>query len=362
MIDRNRLSIALVITFALPSAEHASGQLLGPPATSEQIVMDATNVLGMTVAAPTGIPQKLVAEAQAIAIVPNMVRGAFVVGLQHGRGVLLVRDAAGGWQPPRMISITGGSIGYQIGVQSTDLILVFRTPQSVANLMNGTIKIGVDASAAAGPVGRQASAATDLPLEAEILSYSRARGAFIGVSIDGSSIALDGAADAFYYQPPGTVPTSAVQLIEMVTAYSGGGAALGPAQGGGQAHFAPKTPHDHRSDGARPVPNRWILQGAGELEAARQQLAAASQRLAMHLDDQWKRYLALPADVYVVNRVPSAQAIQEVVARYEEVSRRAEYGALATRPEFQETLGALLRLRELLGRVNQPLELPPPPK
>ena len=105
-----------------------------------------------------------------------------------------------------MIQITGGSIGYQIGVQATDLVLVFRTPQSVANVLRGTLKIGVDASAAAGPVGRQTSAATDLQLQAEILSYSRARGAFVGVSIDGSSISLDPTAEAMYYQPPGAVP------------------------------------------------------------------------------------------------------------------------------------------------------------
>src|SRR5262245_24957510 len=173
---------------------------------AEQEVVAATNVLIQTNSMPTGIPKSLMSEAQAIAIVPNMVRGAFVIGLQHGRGVLVTRGPQGAWQPPRMIQIAGGSLGYQVGVQSTDLILVFRTPQSVANLMKGTLKVGVDASAAAGPVGRQGSAATDLRLQAEILSYSRARGAFVGVSIDGSAITLDPAADQAYYQPPGTVP------------------------------------------------------------------------------------------------------------------------------------------------------------
>ena len=122
------------------------------------------------------------------------------------------RCAIGAWQAPRFIQITGGSVGYQIGVQATDLVLVFRTPQSVHNLLRGTMKVGVDASAAAGPVGRQTSAGTDLQLRAEILSYSRARGAFVGVSIDGSSISLDPAAEAMYYQPPGAFPASACQL------------------------------------------------------------------------------------------------------------------------------------------------------
>ena len=132
----------------------------------------------------------------------------------------MMRGPGGAWQPPRMVTMAGGSVGYQIGVQSTDLILVFRTPQSVANLLRGTLKVGVDASAAAGPVGRQASASTDLQLQAEILSYSRARGAFVGVSIDGSSISLDPGTDAAYYQPPGTIPASAMQLIQTLTAYS----------------------------------------------------------------------------------------------------------------------------------------------
>src|SRR6185436_20763760 len=140
--------------------------------------------------------------------------------VQHGRGVLVARDAQGNWQAPRMIQITGGSIGYQIGVQSSDLVLVFRTPQSVANLLRGTLKVGVDASAAAGPVGRQTSAGTDLGLNAEILSYSRARGAFVGVSIDGSSISLDPQAEVIYYQPPGVFPQSAYQLLQMITTYA----------------------------------------------------------------------------------------------------------------------------------------------
>jgi lipid-binding SYLF domain-containing protein len=178
----------LSLTVVLFTTGPAVAQLLAPPTAPHQIVIDAANVLTQSVAMPSGLPQKMIADAQGVAIVPNMVRGAFVIGLERGRGVLVVRGPEGAWQAPRMIEITGGSLGYQIGVQSTDLILVFRTQQSVANVMRGTLKVGVDASAAAGPVGRQASAATDLPLQTEILSYSRARGAFVGASIDGSSI------------------------------------------------------------------------------------------------------------------------------------------------------------------------------
>src|SRR3972149_6413599 len=100
----------------------ADAQLLGPPLSANQIVVDSTNVLSQSVSMPSGLPQSMLANAQGIAIVPNMVRGAFVIGVQHGRGVLLTRGPGGAWQPPRMIQITGGSLGYQIGVQSTDLI------------------------------------------------------------------------------------------------------------------------------------------------------------------------------------------------------------------------------------------------
>jgi lipid-binding SYLF domain-containing protein len=203
-----------VFAIMLTATQHGDCQVMVQPNPSEQVVLNATSVLAQTMTMQSGIPQNLLAGAQGIVIVPNMIRGAFIFGAQYGRGVLLVRNPQGGWQAPRMVTMAGGSFGYQIGVQATDLVLVFRTPQSVANLLAGTLKIGVDASAAAGPVGRQTSAATDLQLGAEILSYSRARGIFAGVSIDGSVISLDPAADALYYQPPGTIPASAMQLCK----------------------------------------------------------------------------------------------------------------------------------------------------
>ena len=189
-------SCALVLVLQFLAGIGLQAQVVMQPNPSEQVVINATNVLAQTMTMQSGIPQNLLAGAHGIVIVPNMLRGAFVVGAQYGRGVLLVRGPNGAWQGPRMVTMAGGSFGYQIGVQATDLVLVLRTPQSVANLLSGTLKIGVDASAAAGPVGRQTSAATDLQLGAEILSYSRARGLFAGVSLDGSVISLDPAADA----------------------------------------------------------------------------------------------------------------------------------------------------------------------
>jgi lipid-binding SYLF domain-containing protein len=323
----------------------ACGQVLVQPSPAEVTVINATNVFAQAmVMQGNSIPRNLLAQAHGIAIVPSMVRGAFVIGVQHGRGVLVARDALGNWQPPRMIQITGGSVGYQIGVQATDLVLVFRTPQSVANVLRGTLKIGVDAAAAAGPVGRQTSAATDLQLQAEILSYSRARGAFIGVSIDGSSISLDPAAEAMYYQPPGAVPASAAQLLQTITAYTAVAPAVGAA---GQAAIA---------GGAN-----WAPQGSTNREDSRRQLDLSSRQLSAHLDENWRRYLSLPGEVYVPNSNISPQAIQPALTNYENVAQNPQYAALQAKPEFQEALRSLRRLAEVRTASNTALELPPPP-
>lgn len=352
--------LALVLVGSRPCALAQAPAFASPV---EQEVVAATNVLVQTNMMPSGIPKSLMAEAQAIAIIPNMVRGAFVIGVQHGRGVLVTRGPQGAWQPPRMIQITGGSIGYQIGVQSTDLILVFRTKQSVDNLMRGTLKVGVDASAAAGPVGRQGSAATDLRLQAEILSYSRARGAFLGVSIDGSVISLDPAADQAYYQPPGTVPASAVQLLQYLTTYSSGPTSPPPTAtvvsiAQPAPTVAPTEPTAIATTAALPT----VPQEPSNIEAARQQLDAASRQLAASVDGDWKKYLALPPEIYIPYHTPDPLVLRQALSRYEEISRRPEFAALTSRPDFQATLKAMWQLAELQTDGNTPLQLPPPPK
>jgi lipid-binding SYLF domain-containing protein len=346
-----RLSIFAIwiLAFTLAIATCGNAQMLVQPSPAEVTVTNATNVFAQAMVMPgNSIPRNLLAEAQAIAILPSMVRGAFVVGVQHGRGVLVARDAQGSWQPPRMIQITGASLGYQIGVQATDLVLIFRTPQSVANVLRGTIKLGVDASAAAGPVGRQTSAATDLQLQAEILSYSRARGAFVGVSIDGSSIALDPTAEAMYYQPPGTVPASTVQLLQTIATYT---AAVPLAASAGQPAIA---------GGAN-----WVPQGASDMEQTRRQLDISARQLSAQLDEGWRRYLGLPPEVYTPNANVSPQSLQTALSHYETVERDPQYAALKARPEFQEALRSLRRLSEVRTAANTPfatrLTLPPPP-
>jgi lipid-binding SYLF domain-containing protein len=332
----------------------AQAQIIATQNPTEITVLDSTTVFAQAMAGQdTQIPRSVLANAQGIAIVPGMVRGAFVVGLQYGKGVLVTRDPAGNWQAPRMIQMAGGSFGYQIGVQATDLILVFRTPQSVANVLNGTLKVGVDASAAAGPVGRQASAGTDIGLSAEILSYSRARGAFVGVSIDGSSISLDPQAEVIYYQPPGVFPQSAYSLLQMITTY----AAVAPVAAPVAMAGAP---------GQVATTNGWVPAGtrSADTEGARQQLDSAWRQLSANpgLSEDWKRYLALPPDVSSPNSVPNPQAMQQALQHYQDVARQPQYQALTSRPEFQQALASLQRLSDARVASNTALQLPPPPR
>lgn len=147
----------------------------------------------------TGIPPSLLHNASGIAIVPGLIKVGFVVGGRYGTGVLAIREKGGGWSNPVFVSLAGGSLGWQIGAESTDVILVFKTGKSIDGIMKGKYTLGADAAVAAGPVGRRAEAATDERLQAEIYSYSRSRGLFAGVSLEGSALQIDDEANAAYY-------------------------------------------------------------------------------------------------------------------------------------------------------------------
>ena len=138
-----------------------------------------------------GIPASLLANAQGIAIVPNVVKGGLGIGIRFGRGILLVRDETGKWRPPSFITLAGGSFGWQIGVQATDVVLVFKNRKSVQTLLSGKLTLGADAAVTAGPVGRQAAAGADVTLRSAVFSYSRSRGLFLGLALDGTAIMID---------------------------------------------------------------------------------------------------------------------------------------------------------------------------
>ncbi|MCL5965655.1 MAG: lipid-binding SYLF domain-containing protein [Deltaproteobacteria bacterium] len=153
------------------------------------------------------IPPSLLADAQGIAIVPGVIKIGFVVGGQYGHGVLLVRGKGGEWSNPVFVTLASGSVGWQIGAQSTDFVIVFKTRRSIDGIMKGKYTMGADASVAAGPVGRNAAAATDVQLKAEIYSYSRSRGLFAGISLEGSALQIDDEGDAAFYGREGIRPS-----------------------------------------------------------------------------------------------------------------------------------------------------------
>lgn len=160
---------------------------------------NAIRVLREVMGAPDkAIPRELLQDAYAVAVVPDVVKAGFIVGGRRGSGLLSVKHN-GVWSNPSFVSITGGSVGFQAGVQSTDVILVFRNQRGIDSIVHGKFTLGADASVAAGPVGRNAQAATDGQLKAEIYSYSRARGLFAGVALDGSVIAIDNKANQRVY-------------------------------------------------------------------------------------------------------------------------------------------------------------------
>ncbi len=206
----------------------ASPVAIDPPSHETAVVEDSCQVLKEIMEIPAkGIPVALLADAQGIVVIPKMIKGGFVVGVRRGHGVMMVRDETNGWKPPVFVTVTGGSVGWQIGIQATDLILVFKTPKSIQKLLRGKFTIGVDAAAAAGPVRREMAAATDASLGAEIYSYSRSRGLFAGISLDGSAIQIDSGANAQYYRvtasAPGQVqevPPSAQKLLNAVAQYT----------------------------------------------------------------------------------------------------------------------------------------------
>ena len=183
---------------------------------------DAAVVLDEIMAAgDQAVPRAIMEKAEGIAVFPSLIKGGFVVGGQRGHGVLSVRDKkTGGWSAPAFLTITGGSIGAQFGAQAIDLVLVVNNQRGLEQLVKNQFKVGADAGVAAGPVGREASASTDLQMRALILSYSRARGLFAGITLNGSTIRQDRDANERFYgtayrtgqivfdglaTPPGTV-------------------------------------------------------------------------------------------------------------------------------------------------------------
>ncbi|MBO9718130.1 MAG: lipid-binding SYLF domain-containing protein [Pseudoxanthomonas sp.] len=259
--------ILLSLAIFLPIA----GQAVAAP-TEEERARDAVRVLSEIQQIPEqSIPDKLLDEARGIVVIPDTIKAGLVLGGRRGHGLMSVKSADGTWSNPVFVTLTGGSIGFQAGVQSADIVLVFRNDRSLDDIVNGKFTLGADAGVAAGPVGRNAAAATDGQLKAEIWSWSRARGLFAGVSLDGAVLQIDRDSQATIYgatttprmvfegrsqvSPPSAIIAFRDQLEEAThsarVARAGDGTAPAPA-------VAPQA----QSQGARPVAAPASTQGA----------------------------------------------------------------------------------------------------
>jgi lipid-binding SYLF domain-containing protein len=170
-------------------------------------VKAAGTVISEIMNVPDDIPQSVIDKADCVVVMPSVIKAAFIVGGSYGRGVLSCRSGRnfrGPWSAPSMMALEGASFGLQLGGQATDFVLLLMSPTSAANILKSKVKIGGDASAAAGPVGRNVSAETDASMRAEILSYSRARGLFAGISLSGSTLRPDNDGNKALYGKPVT--------------------------------------------------------------------------------------------------------------------------------------------------------------
>jgi len=219
------LALVLVIT-SLPFSATASAAT-----REEKRVSDAADVVDQLSRIPEkSIPSNLLSRAYGVAVIPNVVQAAFGIGARRGKGVLVVRQDDNSWSNPAFITLTGGSVGWQVGAESTDVILVFKTRKGVDGIANGKLTLGANASVSAGPVGRNAAAATDIEFKAEVYSYSRSRGLFAGIALEGAGVTMDRKANAAYYgstsmspekifaSSPNIAPNSANTFVQVLTA------------------------------------------------------------------------------------------------------------------------------------------------
>jgi SH3 domain-containing YSC84-like protein 1 len=189
-----KLTLGVCILFAATSLYAANKE--------QKRLENSGTVMQEVMGVPDNIPQELLEKAECVIVFPSVLKAAFVVGGSYGRGAMVCRTGEhfnGPWGSPAMYALEGASVGFQLGGQATDLVLLVMNERGAASILNSKVKLGADASAAAGPKGRDASADTDLYMRSEILSYSRSRGLFAGVSLEGSTLRPDDDANADIY-------------------------------------------------------------------------------------------------------------------------------------------------------------------
>jgi lipid-binding SYLF domain-containing protein len=194
-MNRTRFLLAFMLTAVLALSAYAQSK-------EQDRVESAGTVVKEIMDIPDNIPQSVMDKADCVVVLPSVLKAAFIVGASYGRGVMTCRAGAnmrGPWGAPSMMALEGGSFGLQLGGQATDFVLLLMSERSASSILSSKVKIGGDASAAAGPVGRNASAETDVTFRAEILTYSRARGLFAGISLAGSTLRPDNNANQALY-------------------------------------------------------------------------------------------------------------------------------------------------------------------
>ena len=248
------LAAVTLLAVALSSSAFAATR-------EEKRVADAADIVDRFSRIPeSSIPPSLLSRAYAVAVFPNVVKAAFGLGARRGKGILVVRQDDNSWSNPAFVTITGGSVGWQIGAGSTDFILVFKTRKGVDDIANGKLTLGANASVAAGPVGRHGSVATDVTFKAEVYSYSRSRGLFAGVALEGAGVTMDRHANAAFYgdvsltpekifvSSPNIAPDIANTFVQVLTAQTtrlptspGMSAGTGPSPDGVEEEASVKT-------------------------------------------------------------------------------------------------------------------------
>jgi lipid-binding SYLF domain-containing protein len=194
------LSIALALAVILSSSGLRTASAKDTAGDERERAVKAAEVLtDIMQISENGIPNELMERAEAVAVFPHVVKGAFGLGGEFGKGLVSERRANGKWSAPSFVKIGGGSFGLQLGVQSTDLVLVFTSREGFKGLLDGKVKLGADAAVAAGPVGRNAQVATDVLLKSPVLAYSRSKGVFAGIALDGSVVSIDDSANRKVY-------------------------------------------------------------------------------------------------------------------------------------------------------------------
>lgn len=333
-------------------------------------VEKATNVLNSFMnMSDQHVPRSILQRARGLIILPAMVKLEVGAHGRRGKGVAVARDEDGHWHPPSFVTMTGGTVDVQGQGKPTDIILVLNTPESVRELYSGRFKVGVDAVAGAGPVGRGTENSADDQEQADMYSYSRSGGSFRGTTIDGAEITMDAAASRNYYQsaaksPDGEpllsnaqLPLPAAQFLAALDTYNHAarGASSNPAGSATATNETSSRLNTTTQNASALATETRVSQQESDqggdsqvdtLETTRRRLATAAKNLGGLLDESWRQYLSLPQGVFTGEGVATVDSLRRSLRRFETVANEKKYSVLLQRQEFQQAYRMLRRYYE----------------